>query len=609
MCGIAGLIDFKNEENINENNLRLMMKKIKHRGPDDEGIYKDKNIALGHVRLSILDLSKAGHQPMFCNDKRYVITFNGEIYNYIELKQELKNIGYVFYSMTDTEVILAAYKEWGKDCLKKFNGDWAFVIYDTKKKEVFGARDRFGIKPFYYYKKNSNIIFASELKAIIPLIKNKSVNEKLIYEYLFYNRTDHSNETFFKDVYKLKHGHYFTISENNFCEHKWYELRKNLSNDNNINFKDYRKVLQDAVKIRLRSDVPVGVSLSGGIDSSAITSIVFHDFGKKNLHTFSAIYEKGTWADESDFINSYKNNLKNMHFTSPNAQTFFNDFKNFIIAQGEPISSIGPYAQFKVMQIAKKEVTVTLDGQGADEQLAGYHYFFGSYYKELISNFNLVTLIKEVFIYIYKHKSIESIKFLIYYLLPSFLKRKVGENLNSYINNSFAEKWNKQSTLEKDLFNPKSLNESLIDHFEYKLEHLLKWDDLNSMNFSVESRVPFLDHNVVETTLPLISKLKIYKAETKYILREAVKDILPPKIYSRKDKKGFSTPSDEWFRSDKFQIYINEMLNSKSFAKRGIFDVDKCKTDYIRHINGDINITKYIWQWINLEVWFKKFID
>lgn len=606
MCGIAGIINFNNSPR--EEDLLLMMKKIKHRGPDDEGVLLDGNIALGHVRLSIQDLSKAGHQPMFCDENRYAIIFNGEIYNFIELREELKS-KYEFVTSTDTEVILAAYKTWGKECLDKFNGDWAFVIYDTKTKELFGARDRYGIKPFYYYKDEDQLILASEMKAIIPLLKNRIPNDKLIYEYLLYNRTDQSHETFFKNVIKLKHGHYFTIKGKELIVEKWYDLNEKLKNPVSMDPTKYRELLKKAVEIRLRSDVPLGVSLSGGIDSSSITSVVYNDFHQKSIHTFSAIYGKGEWADESDFIDAYKTTLKNMHYTSPNAETFYNDFENFIEAQGEPIASIGPYAQYKVMELAQGNVTVTLDGQGADEQLAGYHYFFGSYYKELFTNFKWLRLIKEVTYYLTKHKSTEALKYMLFYLLPGSIQRKLGGKIYGYINDDFASKWEKVSTIGEDLYNPKTLNESLVDHFEYKLEHLLKWDDLNAMNFSIESRVPFLDHHLVEATLPASPKLKINKAETKYLLRESVKDILPEKIYKRRDKKGFSTPSDQWFRSSAFQKYITDVLDSESFKDRGYFNVKKCKENYLRHLKGEVNITKDIWKWINLEVWFRKFID
>ncbi len=607
MCGIAGIIDFKNSLNIE--NLNLMMMKIKHRGPDDEGVFIDNNVALGHVRLSIIDLSKAGKQPMYCEDGRFIIVFNGEIYNFIELKEELKEKGYRFNTLTDTEVILAAYKEWGKNCLHRFNGDWAFVIYDSQKKELFGARDRFGIKPFYYHKDENKMIFASEIKAIIPIIKDKIPNDKLIYEYLLYNRTDQSHETFFKGIIKLKHGHYFTLKERELTVKKWYDLKKSIKNKEALSYKSYREKLKKAISIRLRSDVPLGVSLSGGIDSSSITSIVYHDLNVHDIHTFSAIYGKDEWADESEFIDTYDNILKNMHFTNPSAETFYHDFEGFIIAQGEPISSIGPYAQYKVMELAKENVTVTLDGQGADEQLAGYHYFFGSYFKELFTKLKLFRLAKEVIFYLLKHKSLLAIKYMLFYLSPNTLKQKIGTKVYDYVDGSFASKWEKKSTLGKDLYNPKSLNDSLIDHFEYKLEHLLKWDDLNSMHFSIESRVPFLDHHIVESTLPLKSRFKINNAETKFILRESVKEILPSKVYKRKDKKGFSTPSDDWFRTPKFQNYICDLLASDKFKKRGYFNVQKCQENYDKHLRGKINISKDIWKWINLEVWFRNFID
>jgi len=606
MCGIAGIINLNNKP-VEESRIRLMMNKIKHRGPDDEGVFIDNNFGLGHVRLSIQDLSMAGHQPMFSNDKRYSIIFNGEIYNFIELRNELEE-KYIFKTKTDTEVILAAYQEWGEDCLNKFNGDWAFVIYDSIKKEFFGARDRYGIKPFYYYLDKNELIFASEIKAIIPLIKDRKPNNKLIYEYLVYNRTDQSNETFFQNVFKLKHGHYFKVDNSGFKQIQWYNLKDKII-PTALSNEDYRNEITSSIKLRMRSDVPVGVSLSGGIDSSTVTSIVYHDLGEKDIKTFSAVYGKEQWADESNFIDEYKSELNYMNFTTPTAQSFYNDFENFIYAQGEPLASIGPYAQYKVMELAQGNVVVTLDGQGADEMLAGYHYFFGGYFKELISNFKLGTLTKELYYYLIKHKSLYAFKYLGFYFLPESLKKNIGRKIYGNINIDFANKWSSKSTIGNDLYNPTSLNESLLQHFEYKLEHLLKWDDLNAMNFSIESRVPFLDHNLVEKTLSLPPKMKINKAETKYILRESVKDILPNKIYQRKDKKGFSTPSDQWFRSKDFELFINEMLNSESFNNRGYFDVKQCKDKYKNHLEGKIDITKDIWKWINLEVWFRNFID
>lgn len=606
MCGIAGIINF-NGRPVEKENLTAMMKNMKHRGPDDEGVYIHDDFGLGHVRLSIIDLSKAGHQPMFSTDRRYVITFNGEIYNYIELREELEK-DYVFRSRTDTEVILAGYQVWGKNCLDRFNGDFAFVIYDHKNKEFFGARDRFGIKPLYYYLDHEKLIFASETKAILPLSPHRKPNDKLIFEYLLYNRTDQYLDTFFKGIKKLQHGYFFLIKNNRFSLHQWYNLSEKI-HPIDLTPEQYRRELQSSINLRLRSDVPVGVSLSGGIDSSAITSIVLKDFGMDKLQTFSAVYGADSWADESGFINEYEKDLSNMHFTYPSGDSFFNDFKPFIRAHCEPVSSVGPYGQFKVMELAKGKVSVTLDGQGADEMLGGYHNFFGAYFKELLDTWRWYMFFKESWAYTIKHQSLNPFKYLSFYYLPSRIKNMITSRINGSLSREFYQDMEGSSTIDKDLYSPRSLNESLLQHFEFKLEHLLKWDDLNSMAFSIESRVPFLDHHLVEKTLSLPPERKIYKGTTKHILRESVKNILPSKIYGRVDKKGFTTPSDDWLRQKGFQDYVWDMLHSKSFESRGYFDVDDCKRKYARHLEKKATHTVDIWKWINIHVWFEEFIE
>lgn len=605
MCGISGIINY-NQKPVQEYDIRLMILKMKHRGPDDEGVFVDNNIGLGFVRLSILDLSPAGHQPMFSHDGRYVIVFNGEVYNYIEIREELKN-KFQFTTGTDTEVILAAYQEWGEKCLDKFNGMFSFVIYDSQTKEIFGARDRYGIKPFYYFQNNERFIFASEIKSILPLIERQA-NDKIIYDYLLFNRTDHTEETFFKNIKKLQHGHYFRIINGEIDFHKWYNLSEKINNKT-VSPEEYRKLFKDSLKLRLRADVPIGVSLSGGIDSSSIVASLINDFELHDLNTFSAVYGKDEPTDESEFIDEFKKTVKNMHFIYPNADSFYKDFDSFIDAHNEPVPDIGPYAQYKVMELAAKDVTVTLDGQGADEQLAGYHYFFGSYYVELLKQFRLTKFISENIHYFKKHKSLEALKYFLYYLLPSSIQNKISSTLFPSISKALLRANRSNLEINKMLYNPKSLNESLIQHFEFKLEHLLRWEDLNAMHFSIESRVPFLDYRLVEATLSTPSNQKIYQGETKHLLREALSDILPAKITNRKDKKGFSNPRDKWFRSEKFQKYIFELINSGSFKKRGYFDSAIANKQYKKHLKNEIDISKEIWKWINLEVWFRKFID
>ena len=392
-------------------------------------------------------------------------------------------------------------------------------------------------------------------------------------------------------------------------EKRWYNLADKIKETKPLSPERYRSIFKDSLKLRLRADVPVGVSLSGGIDSSSIVSSLVKDFNLTELNTFSAVYGKDEPSDESEFIDEFRPMIKNMFFTSPDADDFFNDFENFIDAHNEPVPDIGPYVQYKVMELATKHVTVTLDGQGADEQLGGYHYFFGSYYLELLKRFKLVKFVNENIHYYKKHKSFDSLKYLLYYSLSPSLQNSINNKSFHSIRKSFLQKNANNNAINKMLYNPKDLNESLLQHFEYKLEHLLRWEDLNSMYFSIESRVPFLDHRLVEATLSSPSNLKINEGETKFILREAVKDILPEKITQRKDKKGFTNPRDKWFKTKKFQIYIIELINSESFKNRGYFDSAIANEEYKKHLEGKADKSKEIWKWINLENWFRKFID
>ncbi len=611
MCGIVGKIDF-NSKSIKEHSIKSMMQKIKHRGPDDEGLFIDNNIGLGFVRLSIIDLSLAGHQPMVSDDSRYVIVFNGEVYNYIELREELKKLGYKFRSSSDTEVVLKSYQEWGKDALNRFNGMWAFVIYDTITKEIFGARDRFGIKPFYYYKDSESFIFASEIKALKEEIKSPlSINEQAVFDYLSFNRTDYSNRTFYSEIYKIPHGHSFTLNPNGeFKLDRWYDLKSNCNKNRDINSSDYLELFESSLKLRMRSDVPVGVCLSGGLDSSSIVSILAKKLDIKDIRSFSAVYEKGQRGDESDFIEEMRSYLNNMNYTTPTADSLFEDMEDFIENLDEPVPTTSIYAQYKVMKLAKKGVKVTLDGQGADEQLAGYMYFYGFYFKELLKELSLIKLSSEIFHYLRVQKSLFAIKAFLFFLLPSKLKIKLKVKKLSYIQSDFYKNHNVSNILAEELYGAKSLKESLINHFEYKLEHLLKWEDLNSMRFSIESRVPFLDYRLVEQTLSLYNENYIKKGVTKYILRESVKSIVPEKIRARYDKIGFATPEDEWFRESYFQERIMDILENPTDRFKKYINTKSAIEMYKKHLNGEANCSRDIWKWINLDLWLKnnKFI-
>ncbi|NTW99525.1 MAG: asparagine synthase (glutamine-hydrolyzing) [Geobacteraceae bacterium] len=370
MCGICGIINFDGKS-VEEQELRLMMQTMKYRGPNDNGVFIDDNVGLGFVRLSILDLSPAGHQPMLSQDGRYALVFNGEVYNYIELKPQLSS-NYNFRTKTDTEVLLASYLQWGEGCMDYFNGMFAFGIYDKQDKSLFIARDRFGVKPFYYYRDSNRFIFASEIQPILAVLPGKpQPNNQVIFDYLTFNRTDHTEETFFAGIKKLQHGHSLKVSNKSVSIKRWYDLREKKAKPFGSP-EEYQDLFRDAVKLRLRADVPVGVCLSGGLDSSSITSLLIEEHPSTNqINTFSAVYGKDEYADESSFIDEYRGLLKNMFFSYPTADTLFADLDKFVMAHGEPIPRTGPYAEYKVMEQAKEHVVVTLVGQGADEQLGG----------------------------------------------------------------------------------------------------------------------------------------------------------------------------------------------------------------------------------------------
>ncbi|MCB9330177.1 MAG: asparagine synthase (glutamine-hydrolyzing) [Lewinellaceae bacterium] len=617
MCGISGIIHLDGKP-VPEAQLSAMMGAMKHRGPDDEGAFTESGLGLGFVRLSILDLSPAGHMPMFSADERYVLIFNGEIFNYIELREELLSLGHQFRTTGDSEVLLAAYVQWGEAMLHRMNGMWAFVIFDRKEKVVFGARDRFGVKPFYYCVDGTRIIFGSEIPSILTVLGRKPrPDEEVIFNYLAFNRTDQGADTFFKEVKKLNHGHFFKVriapgqsaSEPAFRPQRWYNLREQLKAPFK-NPEEYRELFKSAVGLRLRSDVPVGVCLSGGLDSSSIVSMLLKDFDKKDLNTFSAIYGSGQTGDESSFINLYQGQLKNMYSVQPDEHSLMADIENFICAQFEPVPSTSTYAQYKVMQLAQQHVTVTLDGQGADEELAGYHYFFGFHFKNLLRKGKLGSLVSEMGHYYGKHRSLYGIKSFVFFLLPAFLRTRLRVMEKGYLHSDFFQaNSGGADTIAGDLYGSPSLQDALLNHFEFKLEHLLKWEDRNSMWFSLEARVPFLDYRLVEHTLALPDELIIHEGMTKHILREAMKGTLPEEIRMRRDKIGFETPQDEWFRTPIFQKYIRDIIHADSFKNRGILDIKNVHQLYQQHLDRQGSYAREIWKWIHLEKWYNRFID
>ena len=637
MCGIVGIIRF-DEKPIKKTELQTMMQVIKHRGPDDEGMFIDGHVGLGHVRLSILDLSSAGKQPMTDPTGRYTIIQNGESYNYIELREELQSMGYSFRTQTDTEVVLNGYIAWGEKVLDRLNGMFAMAIYDNQEQTLFLARDRFGVKPFYYHVSNEQMVFASEIPAILKALPDKpKANDNAIFDYLVFNRTDQTEETFFSNIYKLQHGCSMLLkcneplrsmsrdkSLNESLTHndkallpirKWYNLAEHVQQVKaecgkwkGQEREHYMDLFKKAIELRLRSDVPWGVCLSGGLDSSAITATIVNEMQIPDVHSFSAVYGKDSEADESRFIDEFKGMVPNMHYIYPDAERLFAHLDEYVRIQGEPTPTTSPYALYCVLEEASKYVKVILDGQGSDEAIAGYEYIPGLYYKSLFTHFKWRRLAKEIVQYAKLHKSWRHVKYMVFFLLPSKVRMKVRVKQRGYVDPAFVAK-HKDSVIADKLYGTNTMAEMLIAHFEYKLEHLTKWGDRDTMAFGVEGRSPFLDKDLVEYSIALKDELKIKGGYTKFILREVMKGIMPEKVRLRVDKKGFSVPQDEWFKAEKFQKLVNDILSSESFAKRGYFVPEEAKKLYQRHLAGEINISKDIWKWINLELWFREYID
>lgn len=609
MCGIAGIINFNNNP-VDELSISKMIRAMKHRGPDDEGMFFEHHVGLGFVRLSILDLSQSGHQPMVSENGRYIIVFNGEVYNYVELKEKLKE-KYQFNSNTDTEVVLKSYIEWGESCLDKFNGMFAFAIYDTIEKTLFGARDRFGIKPFYYFYNYNQFIFASDIP---PILTNQNVsafpNNEVIFNYLLTNRTNYSEKTFFDNILKLNPGHKFKIENKKLTISQWYNIENHNITEGFNSSTEYDKVFIEAIKIQLRSDVPIGICLSGGLDSSSIAAVLLKAFKVNNLHAYSAIYNKGDVGDEQDFIHIFSNEKMNMHFVKPTAESFLNDIDEYVNALSEPVPGTSEYAEFKVMQLAKQYSTVILNGQGADEVLGGYDYFYSAYLKELILKFYFLQFLKECF-YLKKHnKLLPTLKYLLFFLAPINIKRYILKKKNNIFKPKFYYNNKIYATqIIKQFYTFKSLKKFFKNHFKHKFEHHLLWADKSGMYFSLETRFPFIDHHLIEKTLSTSNSNILKNGWTKNILREAMINKLDDKIRLRKDKVGFETPEAEWIREPAFKNFINEIINSTSFNNRPYFDANKIKLLVNQHNAYKANHANLIWKTIHLELWLRKFID
>lgn len=631
MCGIAGIVSLSG---FDPRVLMAMTDLVSYRGPDGKGlvfidvrsgsmgesIYNRDTVPLlekpslgfGARRLAILDLSDLGLQPMQIERGDYWITYNGEIYNYLEIRNELERLGELFRTHTDTEVILRAYRQWGQDCVKRFNGMWAFAIWDRKQRKLFCSRDRFGVKPFYYFVSNSELVFGSEIKQVlayprVPHIANQSV----VLQYLERGVQDYSQDTFFTGIRQLLPGHSMTLDLNNTSISaevaQYWEL--SLNQVVRVSEKDaieqFKTLLQRAVTWRLRSDVPVGSCLSGGLDSSSVVMLATKAKRTKEFHSFSSCFEEDG-LDERPYIEEVVSaSGVTPHYVFPRDTDFWNDFNCLIWHQDEPFSGTTVYAQWCVMRAARQSgIPVLLDGQGGDETLCGYRKFYIFYLWHLFKSIN-PRLIPESISWI----------------------RNIGKNPWSWNSAKRYVPWlRSEKLLLARVGNPELLSEKQPaaqvslgpgtgirqrqkdDLMYYSIPALLHYEDRNSMAHSIEARVPMLDYELAQFAVNCPPSLKLRDGWTKWILRRALRGVLPELVRLRKSKLGFSTPQGQWLRED-VRGMIRSVVHESKLKTERILSLDKVRQEiggFLSGAGGSLDESQSF-RILNLELWARAF--
>ncbi len=668
MCGICGIFDPESRlRPISE-----MNDSLRHRGPDDEGYlfartesgtYRQAggpdthpslsfpgchsvevsryDLALGSRRLAILDLSSAGHMPMTVDGERWLI-YNGEVYNYKEIQAELQQLGYSFRSHSDTEVILAAYAEWGTECLSRFNGMFSFAIWDATRNRLFCARDRFGIKPFYYFWDGSTFVFASEIKALLrhPVVPAEP-REAAVYDYLILGVSDHSEMTFFRQIQALPAGHFllFDTRERQLRLEQWWRLKAQCqvglgAPDKQPEVRQqFRELLTDAVRLRLRSDVPVGTCLSGGLDSSAIVCLCNSLMREEHVIHPGAIgdHQKTFTARNSEpEIDEYRFSRQIVDLTGaeenlvyPTPEVLWQEVESFIWQLDEPVDSTSQYPQWNVMRLARdRGVRVLLDGQGGDELLAGYHTYFPPYLDEVYSRHGAVATLSAAmdFARVGGRPARDCLRSYAYRKLPWRLQRVLatlqprrtppgtgGSGLKAwqisplllwkFQNRALpAAATNGAGPLTKALHNDLSVT---------NLPKLLRYEDRNAMTFSIEARLPFLDFRLVEFVFSLPSSYRINEGWTKRILRDSLNDILPKEVCWRKSKLGFPVPELKWLRAGAGRI--RQVLGSPAVRELDRY-LDPQALMRIRELpDEELAAVPGLWRIVNLVVWFEMY--
>ncbi len=619
MCGIAGYHGLPADEGL----LQRMNDCQRHRGPDGEGVHTDGPCGLAHRRLSIIDVAH-GQQPMTTADGRYTIVYNGEVYNYLDLRGELEGLGRTFTTDSDTEVVLQAFAEWGDDAFDRFNGMFGLAIWDRDEQRLTLARDHFGIKPLYVTTVPSPggdgevLLFASEIRPLLESgLYERRVNDRTVYRYLQFRVHEDGVETFFDGITRLAPGEMLTADGTGIHRRMFTRLKEELLElatqqrpYDAAAAAEYRRRLVESVRLRLQSEVPVGTSLSGGLDSSAVAVIINQLLNEGDelstaavgarQNTFSAVFP-GAVNDEERYVDDVLDICTGHvegHKILPTADEFKADLLDFVRTQEEPLISSGPYAQFQVMREATRHVTVLLDGQGADEMMAGYIPYYFVYLRQLRAQGRRAQAAELA-------RSIDVLYRLGKSTVRDRLRMKKKIPNSRLLNPEFAARFRD----ERFVVEPAHLKKRLLeDVFHNSLPSLLRYEDKNTMRFSLEGRVPFLDKEVLKFVFSLSDEAIIKDGWNKRILRDATRGLLPDSINRRRNKIGFTTPQIDWFLRLKNHFYL--IFMSESFSLRPYWDFTEVIHAFEGWVKGENDVnTMTFWRMINLELWLREFFD
>ncbi len=626
MCGIAGICR-GDQRPVESAQLEEMAELLRHRGPDDQGTYQNGSVGLAFRRLAILDLSPAGHQPMTNEDGTLWLVFNGEIYNYRSLVSELEAAGHIFRSRSDSEAILHAYEQWGDDCVRRFEGMFAFALWDERRQRLFAARDRFGIKPFYYHANAERFLFASEIKALLAdTATPRRPNNDRLYDYLVYGYLDHTAETMFADIRQLPPAHRLVYHEGNLVIQRYWDLNPDQRLDDlsdQAAAERLHELFFESVRLHLQSDVPIGTCLSGGLDSSAIVCAIARLLDADGVdramigerqRTFTASFDDPAFDERRFAREVIAQTGAQAFFAFPQAEALNDLLPDLIWRQEEPFGSTSIVAQWCVMQLAGQQgIKVMLDGQGSDEILGGYHPFFSGLWANRLRHADFAGLSRELEGFRGRHGVPPRILLTgaLGLFLPAAVRGRIqagrGRTRPPWLGSAWAAQ--SQPWLEMPAPYRDPLRRQMYQYLTtLHLPSLLHYEDRNSMAFSIEARVPFLDHRLVEFAFALPARFMLRDGETKWLLRRALADVLPPAIAQRQDKMAFGTPEAAWFRTT-LKPTLREVFASASFRQRPYWNAAVVDQVFQEHQGGQDDRRLLLWRWFNTELWLRRFID